>query len=219
MIVTMATNGCMAAEAASTCAPALPEVDAQHGFKIRPDYSLLIWTVRRLSAALNRAAKGLDLRCPASITRETGQRDAKCGASARGRHTQHRVAGSPVMQCMYRPDAFCKLGDDAEPGCRPTEPGVVGSGNKVSRHRELKATAKRKARDSSNCTLAHQTYRFSIAHDEVRAFRPQRSQGSLSRRYLRLQRTTHCQTLQCSRCNRPHRMQAVPRRVHPPARH
>ncbi len=189
VIVTMAINGCMAADAASTCAPTLPEVDAQHGFKIRLDYSLLIWTVRRLSAALNHAAKGLDLRCPASITRETGQRDAKCGACARGRHTQHRVAGSPVMQCMYRPDAFCKLGDDAEPGCRPTEPGVVASGNKVSRHRELKATARRKARDSSNCTLAHRTYRFSIAHDEVRAFRPQRSQGSLSRRYLRLQRT------------------------------
>ncbi|WP_143036631.1 hypothetical protein [Paraburkholderia steynii] len=66
MIVTMAINGCMAADAASTCAPTLPEVDAQHGFKIRPDYSLLIWTVRRLSAALNIVSQLRMMKCALS---------------------------------------------------------------------------------------------------------------------------------------------------------
>lgn len=61
VMIAVAFRGCMAAEAASPCSPALSEVDVEHGFKVQTDCGLAVRTVRRLPDELNRAAKGAEL--------------------------------------------------------------------------------------------------------------------------------------------------------------
>jgi hypothetical protein len=55
------SGGCLAADAASSCSPALSEVDVEEGLKVQADCGFPVRTLNRMTTELNHAVKGARL--------------------------------------------------------------------------------------------------------------------------------------------------------------